>query len=184
MHLGPQGCLSHTRYAYYALPFLNRRYEKTTMNPNAYRRKVEELLEEADVCIGGDRPWDVAVHDDRFFAHVLGHGSLGAGESYMDRWWDCPQLDELCVRVLGCRVGSKVARSAPASAPSQGTSAQPANARPLLPRRPASLRQRERSVPGYPRPAHDLQLRLASALLAQRDQRVLRSAAITMSTGG
>lgn len=53
------------------------------MNPNAYRRKIKELLEEADMHIGGDRPWDVAVHDDRFFAHMLGHGSLGAGESYI-----------------------------------------------------------------------------------------------------
>lgn len=88
--------------------FSNRRYEKATMNPNAYRRKIKELLEEADVHIGGDRPWDVAVHDDRFFAHVLGHGSLGAGESYMDRWWDCPQLDELCVRVLDVELDQKL----------------------------------------------------------------------------
>ena len=70
---------------------------------NAHRR-IEALLKEADVHIGGDRPWDIAVHDDRFFAHVLGRGSLGVGESYMEGWWDCPQLDELCTRVLRARL--------------------------------------------------------------------------------
>lgn len=74
------------------------------MSQGTYRRKIEPLLEGADIRIGGDRPWDVAVHDDRFFAHVLGHGSLGAGEAYMDGWWDCPQLDELCARILRARL--------------------------------------------------------------------------------
>ncbi|MYK41791.1 MAG: cyclopropane-fatty-acyl-phospholipid synthase, partial [Gemmatimonadetes bacterium] len=72
------------------------------------RRRLESLLEEADVRLGGDRPWDVAVHDDRFFAHVLAHGSLGAGEAYMDGWWDCPQLDELCARTLRARLDLKL----------------------------------------------------------------------------
>ena len=78
------------------------------MNQDAYRRRVETLLEEADVRIGGDRPWDIEVHDDRLFAHVLGHGSMGAGESYMDGWWDCPQLDELCARILRARLNLKL----------------------------------------------------------------------------
>ena len=55
--------------------------EEITMN--AYRR-IRALLKEADVRIGGDRPYNIAVHDDRFFAHVLAYGSLGAGEAYMN----------------------------------------------------------------------------------------------------
>ena len=78
------------------------------MSQDTYRRRIEALLEEADVCIGGDRPWDVEVHDDRFFARLLSHGSLGAGESYMDGWWDCPQLDELCARILRSRLDLKL----------------------------------------------------------------------------
>ena len=77
------------------------------------RRRLEALLKEADVRIGGDRPWDVAVHDDRFFAHVLAHGSLGAGEAYMDGWWDCPQLDELCARISRGRPNSGKCSSRP-----------------------------------------------------------------------
>jgi cyclopropane-fatty-acyl-phospholipid synthase len=64
------------------------------------RRVVQVLLEGADVQVNGTRPWDVRVHDDRFYRRVLLHGPLGAGESYMEGWWDCDQLDEMTARVL------------------------------------------------------------------------------------
>jgi cyclopropane-fatty-acyl-phospholipid synthase len=66
----------------------------------SYRRTVEELLAGTDIKINGSRAWDIRVHDERFFQRVLGQGSLGAGESYMDGWWDCDQLDEMLTRVL------------------------------------------------------------------------------------
>jgi cyclopropane-fatty-acyl-phospholipid synthase len=66
----------------------------------SYRRTVEELLAGIDIKINGSRPWDIRVHDERFFQRVLGQGSLGAGESYMDGWWDCDQLDEMLTRIL------------------------------------------------------------------------------------
>ncbi len=66
----------------------------------SYRRTIEELLEGTDIKINGSRPWDIRVHDDRFFQRLLGQGSLGAGESYMDGWWECEQLDEMLTRVL------------------------------------------------------------------------------------
>ena len=99
--------------------------------------------------IGGDRPWDVSVHDDRFFARVLGHGSLGAGESYMEGWWDCPQLDELCARILRARLGLKLRTGGTLLLPY--LKARLLNLQtpdPLLPSRPAPLRYRERFVPG------------------------------------
>lgn len=55
---------------------------------------VQRLLASADVRPGGDRPWDIQVHDDRLFARVLAEGSLALGETYMDGWWDCERLDE------------------------------------------------------------------------------------------
>ena len=66
----------------------------------SYARAVHELLDGTDNKINGSRPWDIRVHDDRFFQRVLGQGSLGAGESYMDGWWDCEQLDEMLTRIL------------------------------------------------------------------------------------
>jgi cyclopropane-fatty-acyl-phospholipid synthase len=64
------------------------------------RERVQELLAPADVRVDGDRPWDIRVHDERLFARVLAEGTLGVGESYMDGWWDCEQLDECIARVL------------------------------------------------------------------------------------
>jgi len=64
------------------------------------RDRVRNLLAQADVTIDGDRPWDIRIHDERLFARILEQGSLGVGESYMDGWWDCEQLDEFIARVL------------------------------------------------------------------------------------
>src|ERR1700747_3133841 len=61
---------------------------------------VANLLAFADVRINGARPWDIRVHDQRFFSRVLASGTLGFGESYMEGWWDCDALDEACCRAI------------------------------------------------------------------------------------
>jgi cyclopropane-fatty-acyl-phospholipid synthase len=66
----------------------------------SYARAVNELLAGTDIKINGSRAWDIKVHDERFFQRLLGQGTLGAGESYMDGWWDCDQLDEMLTRIL------------------------------------------------------------------------------------
>jgi cyclopropane-fatty-acyl-phospholipid synthase len=68
---------------------------------------VEDLLRGADVRINGSRPWDIQLHDARFFSRVLAAGTLGFGESYMDGWWDCEALDELCARAIGARLDQR-----------------------------------------------------------------------------
>jgi cyclopropane-fatty-acyl-phospholipid synthase len=75
------------------------------------RRVVEDLLATADVRIDGDRPWDVQVHDDRLYRRVLAEGTLGAGEAYMDGWWDCRALDAFFYRMLRHRVDDAVGTS-------------------------------------------------------------------------
>jgi cyclopropane-fatty-acyl-phospholipid synthase len=70
------------------------------MSHGKLRRRVQDLLSLADIEIGGSRPWDLRVHDERFYRRVLAQGSLGLGESYMDGWWDCERLDEFFYRVL------------------------------------------------------------------------------------
>ncbi|MFP4260987.1 MAG: cyclopropane fatty acyl phospholipid synthase [Opitutales bacterium] len=64
------------------------------------RSAMETLLSSADVCVGGERPWDIQVHEDRFYARVLTDYSLGLGEAYMDGWWDAEALDRFFYRVL------------------------------------------------------------------------------------
>jgi cyclopropane-fatty-acyl-phospholipid synthase len=61
---------------------------------------LESLLFQAGVAVGGRKPWDIDVHDERFFARVLGEKNLGLGEAYMDGWWDCPRVDEFVCRLL------------------------------------------------------------------------------------
>jgi len=64
------------------------------------RSKVENTLAIADVRINGNRPWDLVVHDDRFYSRVVSSGALGLGESYMDGWWDCAELAQMFCKLL------------------------------------------------------------------------------------
>lgn len=75
---------------------------------SALRSRVEQLLSLADVRVGGDRPWDLQVDDDRFFARVLAQGSLGLGESYMDGWWRALSLDGFLFHVISADLDRKV----------------------------------------------------------------------------
>ena len=68
------------------------------------RAFVEDLLRKADVRIGGDRPQDITVHDERLFDRVIRHGTLGLGEAYMDGWWDANELDTFIETVLRARL--------------------------------------------------------------------------------
>jgi cyclopropane-fatty-acyl-phospholipid synthase len=79
------------------------------MSQDAFAQKTRELLALADVEVGGGRPWDLVVHDDAFHRRVLAGGSLALGESYMDGWWDCPQLDEFFHHILRAGLDRRVA---------------------------------------------------------------------------
>jgi len=74
--------------------------EPQTTDAAPGRSAMGALLSDADVRIGGDRPWDIQVHDDRFYARVWTDASLGLGESYMDGWWDVEALDRFFYQVL------------------------------------------------------------------------------------
>ncbi len=67
-----------------------------------------EFLDTAGVSINGPQPFDIRVNDERFYRRVLSEGSLGAGESYMDGWWDAEQLDEFIFRVLRSDIESEL----------------------------------------------------------------------------
>ena len=64
------------------------------------RAAFERLLAQADVRLDGQQPWDLQIRHSGTFDRVLGHGSLGLGESYMEGWWDCERLDEFICRAL------------------------------------------------------------------------------------
>lgn len=72
------------------------------------RRRIQALLADADIRIGGEREWDLQVHDERFHARALAQGSLGLGEAYMDGWWDAASLDGLLLRLIQARLDERV----------------------------------------------------------------------------
>jgi len=74
--------------------------------------KLAALLRAADIEIDGNDPWDLRVLDDRFYARVLAHGTLGAGEAYMDGWWDVARLDEFFKRVHQVRLERRLVTAA------------------------------------------------------------------------
>ncbi len=59
-----------------------------------------KLLASAGITIDGSQSYDIKVYDDRVYGRVLRHGTLGLGESYMEGWWDCVELDQFFFRVL------------------------------------------------------------------------------------
>jgi cyclopropane-fatty-acyl-phospholipid synthase len=69
------------------------------------RAIVEEALAMGDIQIDGSRPWDIQVHDERFYERVLREDALGLGESYMEEWWDVEELDEFFFRLLQIDLG-------------------------------------------------------------------------------
>ncbi len=78
------------RSKYRALPLLDRAAEQI----------VRSRLQAADIDVGGGRPFDIQVHDDRFWRRVAGSSSIGLGESYMDGWWTCDRVDQMVERLF------------------------------------------------------------------------------------
>ncbi len=71
-------------------------------------RALQDLLAPSGLRLNGDAPWDPRVHDERFYGRVLANGSLGLGESYVDGWWDCEDLETFFWRLLTAGLAQKV----------------------------------------------------------------------------
>jgi cyclopropane-fatty-acyl-phospholipid synthase len=76
----------------------------SSLDPRRASELCRELLASADIRVNGDRPWDMQIHDERVFTRVLRDGTLGAGEAYMEGWWDTPALDQFIEHIQRFRV--------------------------------------------------------------------------------
>jgi cyclopropane-fatty-acyl-phospholipid synthase len=72
---------------------------------------AQQLLSLAGVKINGNNPWDISVHNEKFYQRVLSQVNLGLGESYMDGWWDCDKLDEFFSRVIRSQIQNSVKKN-------------------------------------------------------------------------
>jgi cyclopropane-fatty-acyl-phospholipid synthase len=83
--------------------------EKVQKNSQTkFRSTIEHLASLADIRIGGNRSWDIQVHNEDLYPRLLAQGSLALGESYMDGWWDCENLDEFFYRIMRADLEDKV----------------------------------------------------------------------------
>ncbi len=73
-----------------------------------FQDRIQSLLAEAEVRVGGNRPWDLCPHDSRLPARLMAGGSLALGESYMDGWWDAESLDDFLFHLLEAHVDERV----------------------------------------------------------------------------
>lgn len=89
-----------------AFIFLFKRYIHA--NPKGLAQTVLSL---ADIKINGNRPWDIQVHNNNFYARVLSQGSIGLGESYMEGWWDVPALDQFFYKIMHAKLDQKWPRN-------------------------------------------------------------------------
>jgi len=73
---------------------------RSLLSTQSAKELIHQIIAKADIEIGGSRPWDLQVHDDKFYARVVRDGSLGLGETYMQGMWDCAAVDEFFMRLL------------------------------------------------------------------------------------
>ena len=74
---------------------------------------TNKLLEPAGIKINGNSPWDPKILNKNFYTRVKAQGSLGLGESYMDGWWECENLDQFFYKLLFEKIPEKVGVTLP-----------------------------------------------------------------------
>ncbi len=71
-------------------------------------KTVHDLLAGIGITVGGPEPFDIQVHDRRFYRKVLAEASLGLGESYMAGWWDAEDLLAVLSRLAASDLEDRV----------------------------------------------------------------------------
>lgn len=69
---------------------------------------IQDLFQSAGIHINGDNPYDIQVHNEKFYKRILYETALGLGESYMDGWWDGQAIDKFIERILKARIETKL----------------------------------------------------------------------------
>lgn len=70
------------------------------MSNNKATANIMKILDEADIQINGNRPWDIKIHNPKTLQRVWKQQSIGLGESYMEEWWDVEKIDEFFYKLF------------------------------------------------------------------------------------
>jgi cyclopropane-fatty-acyl-phospholipid synthase len=84
-----------------------RRKEEQVRSVSWLRKQFQCVLDKANITLDGPNRWDPQVRNERLLRRILLHGTLGAGEAYVDGDWECEGLDELSSRLLGSRIDER-----------------------------------------------------------------------------
>ena len=71
-------------------------------------RVVREIFDSAGVGVEGKKPGDILVKNDAFYGRLLRDASIGLGESYMEEWWECEELDLFIEKLLRVDIKKKI----------------------------------------------------------------------------
>jgi cyclopropane-fatty-acyl-phospholipid synthase len=72
---------------------------------------IKQIFKDAGITINGSKPWDIQVYNEKIYERIIGQGTLGAGESYMDGWWDVEALDVFFTKLLSIDIESKLRKN-------------------------------------------------------------------------
>lgn len=67
---------------------------------NPTKKIIDKLLSQSGVTINGTNPWDIQVKSESFYSGLWLNPELALGEGYVNKLWDCQQLDEFFCRIL------------------------------------------------------------------------------------
>jgi cyclopropane-fatty-acyl-phospholipid synthase len=91
-------------------------WDSTRQHPRADARGwFQALLARADIRLQGDRPWDLQLLHPGVPERVLGAGSIGLGEAYMDGHWRAERLDQFFEKLVGAQLTAVSAVPRPAA---------------------------------------------------------------------
>jgi len=74
---------------------------------------ANKILEPSEIKINGDNPWDIKVLNQNVYNRIKAEGSLGLGESYMDGWWECKNIDQLFYKLFMAQIPDRIGFSLP-----------------------------------------------------------------------
>ncbi len=81
---------------------------KRTALQNKAHKILSNYLAKAGIELDGKNACDPQVHNPNLYNRIIMQGSLGLGEAYMDKWWDCEDVDEFICKVLTSQLDNEV----------------------------------------------------------------------------
>ena len=68
---------------------------------------VIDLLKSADISVNSGGENDITIKDEKFYKKVLLEGSLGLGEAYINKQWECDCVDQFIFKILRANLDEK-----------------------------------------------------------------------------